>query len=615
MTSSSSGHSSDERWYDFMDQPPSTDNSPPPLPTRIGSKSSAFQKVPQGHRKHSQPGDSSKRDSPHMPSSKSTESFPVFSNYATPPVNPQMRGYNGYESASSSDTVKSSSTIHITDTNNSTTTQHLHEEKRSSEARSTYLTDYELNNNRSSVESEKSREQVNVERDLSSQERDQQSHEREQFSQEYLQHERLSALKPANQPVIQQSVAQQPVIQQSSPPQIAIQQSVIQSTSIQQSVIQSVNHSVNLPSEQRQLTPSLSSFHLDGHTTDSSSTSERLGPITAVRSEDELSGASSHSPHRPRQGGRRNTTGTTTPSSTASTGSRGHSPRTINGLQLPEPAKKKVARSARNSANLASSTLQEDLMKLISPDYDDTTNKGQSTVQDSPLSKLPKKTLSELSLMKSRSRENIARLEDTVSAEVSFHMARPATVISNASTTSSPAADKNLSSLSTTSANDSRNSPHVSSVNIKAKVSPTVSKAPVKVSGASESGASLPLSDGKGPASDMDWTSLVDTATKAIYSSPDNSPVPHENSSSSSNDTHVQSVKLTGAKEEEVRALLERVASLEEELQGEKKGKVELEHQVQQLKEENVRLQEESQTAAQQLRRFTEWFFQTIDKS
>lgn len=254
-------------------------------------------------------------------------------------------------------------------------------------------------------------------------------------------------------------------------------------------------------------------------------------------------------------------------------------------------------------------------MKLISPDYDDTTNKGQSTVQDSPLSKLPKKTLSELSLMKSRSRENIARLEDNVSAEVSFHMARPATVISNASTTSSPAADKNLSSLSTTSANDSRNSPHVSSVNIKAKVSPTVSKAPVKVSGASESGASLPLSDGKGPASDMDWTSLVDTATKAIYSSPDNSPVPHENSSSSTNDTHVQSVKLTGAKEEEVRALLERVASLEEELQGEKKGKVELEHQVEQLKEENVRLQEESQTAAQQLRRFTEWFFQTIDKS
>ena len=42
---------------------------------------------------------------------------------------------------------------------------------------------------------------------------------------------------------------------------------------------------------------------------------------------------------------------------------------------------------------------------------------------------------------------------------------------------------------------------------------------------------------------------------------------------------------------------------------------IQLLSQVDQLKEENVRLQEESQTAAQQLRRFTEWFFQTIDKS
>jgi hypothetical protein len=50
------------------------------------------------------------------------------------------------------------------------------------------------------------------------------------------------------------------------------------------------------------------------------------------------------------------------------------------------------------------------------------------------------------------------------------------------------------------------------------------------------------------------------------------------------------------------------VSSLEAELVGERR-------QVEQLREENIRLQEESQTAAQQLRRFTEWFFQTIDKS
>ena len=36
--------------------------------------------------------------------------------------------------------------------------------------------------------------------------------------------------------------------------------------------------------------------------------------------------------------------------------------------------------------------------------------------------------------------------------------------------------------------------------------------------------------------------------------------------------------------------------------------------QVQRLRNDNVRLQEESQTAAAQLRRFTEWFFNTIDQ-
>ena len=36
----------EERWYDFMEQPgpPEEHSSPPPLPTRIGSKASAFHK-------------------------------------------------------------------------------------------------------------------------------------------------------------------------------------------------------------------------------------------------------------------------------------------------------------------------------------------------------------------------------------------------------------------------------------------------------------------------------------------------------------------------------------------------------------------------------------------
>merc|ERR1719461_2119715 len=81
-------------------------------------------------------------------------------------------------------------------------------------------------------------------------------------------------------------------------------------------------------------------------------------------------------------------------------------------------------------------------MKLIGPDLEDS---PPTNVQDSPLSKLPKKTLSELSLMKSRSRENIARLEDNVSAEVSYHMARPATVVSNNSNNSNISNNSNNS--------------------------------------------------------------------------------------------------------------------------------------------------------------------------
>lgn len=39
-----------------------------------------------------------------------------------------------------------------------------------------------------------------------------------------------------------------------------------------------------------------------------------------------------------------------------------------------------------------------------------------------------------------------------------------------------------------------------------------------------------------------------------------------------------------------------------------------LEDEVRRLREENRRLQDESQAAAHQLRRFTEWFFQTIER-
>lgn len=41
MTSSSSGHSSDDRWYELLEPPPDIRDSPPPLPARL----SAFQPI------------------------------------------------------------------------------------------------------------------------------------------------------------------------------------------------------------------------------------------------------------------------------------------------------------------------------------------------------------------------------------------------------------------------------------------------------------------------------------------------------------------------------------------------------------------------------------------
>ncbi|MEQ2235830.1 hypothetical protein ILYODFUR_006205, partial [Ilyodon furcidens] len=53
---------------------------------------------------------------------------------------------------------------------------------------------------------------------------------------------------------------------------------------------------------------------------------------------------------------------------------------------------------------------------------------------------------------------------------------------------------------------------------------------------------------------------------------------------------------------------------LQQDLRKEKEDKAMLQEEVQHLRQDNMRLQEESQTAAAQLRKFTEWFFHAIDK-
>lgn len=60
--------------------------------------------------------------------------------------------------------------------------------------------------------------------------------------------------------------------------------------------------------------------------------------------------------------------------------------------------------------------------------------------------------------------------------------------------------------------------------------------------------------------------------------------------------------------------LQNQVSQLEDRISKETRRRKSLEHAVRRLSEENRRLQDESQAAVQQLRRFTEWFFQTIDR-
>ncbi|KAK3092263.1 hypothetical protein FSP39_000466 [Pinctada imbricata] len=143
----------------------------------------------------------------------------------------------------------------------------------------------------------------------------------------------------------------------------------------------------------------------------------------------------------------------------------------------------------------------------------------------------------------------------------------------------------------------------------------------------------------------LDWSNLVNVATKAIEST-DSSPTKSQTSSTSVSSV-TRDVKKTPAPQQPVTSkdqktslqtatnyssaapvwrsvaanpqqriqeLETKVEQLERELDQEQKENASLEAEVQELRAENVRLQEESQTAAAQLRKFTEWFFQTIDR-
>ncbi|XP_076239000.1 signal-induced proliferation-associated 1-like protein 2 [Calliopsis andreniformis] len=305
---------------------------------------------------------------------------------------------------------------------------------------------------------------------------------------------------------------------------------------------------------------------------------------TTLPSEDELSnGSGSVSPRLRRANKHR--AGNLTPSSGSS---RNQSPR-------PKPG---VRNSHRNSANLTSSTLQEDLMKLINPDY--IADDGQITNNNVPVNALitnqnaNKINNNMLEIQnRCRSRENLCGTSaNTLSvlpsngqengnngSEVILTMARPATVISNASTASSPAPSENKLSK-------------------EERLSPRVTKPPHSISKVSSNLTSIKDAKNHND-TDVDcWQNHhMDSRLKQHPQDwPDERLIEGCNpmtNSVSDLQTHLSTLELRVARET--------------------RRRLSLEDEVRRLRDENRRLQDESHAAAQQLRRFTEWFFQTID--
>lgn len=163
----------------------------------------------------------------------------------------------------------------------------------------------------------------------------------------------------------------------------------------------------------------------DTHSTNSS-ISDRMN-FVGVGSEDDLSTGSGGGNSSPKSTRRLNKQHLPTGNSNYST-SRNQSPRSINGEAKLRPGVT-VRSSNRNSANLSSNNaFQEELLRLINPDNIEAGTGGESKLSKDHCKAHSKENLNNTLLVHKGSQP----------PEVILTMARPATVISNASTASSP---------------------------------------------------------------------------------------------------------------------------------------------------------------------------------
>ncbi|CAH0561452.1 unnamed protein product [Brassicogethes aeneus] len=276
---------------------------------------------------------------------------------------------------------------------------------------------------------------------------------------------------------------------------------------------------------------------------DSRSTSSSISDrINLIGSEDDLSAGSGNCSPKTRRNKHIN----------ANYSSRNQSPRSLNGEAKLRPGV--TSRSSnRNSANI-SNAFQEELLRLIDPD----------NIEPQQQQEVKKET-------KTHSRENLnnALSVHKGNPEVILTMARPATVISNASTTSSP--------LQNEFKND-------------------VLKGKVQLAFAEE----FPLPQ------EGDWPSLVDTATRAMMTV--------SNDAERWEDEGRVDASLASSSSAGIPELQSHVAELETKVSHEQRRRISLENEVRRLNEENAKLRDQAQAAVHQLRKFTEWFFKNVKR-
>ncbi|KPP77365.1 signal-induced proliferation-associated 1-like protein 2-like [Scleropages formosus] len=128
----------------------------------------------------------------------------------------------------------------------------------------------------------------------------------------------------------------------------------------------------------------------------------------------------------------------------------------------------------------------------------------------------------------------------------------------------------------------------------------------------------MPLPD---PASGLDWSHLVDAARafedQRVASFCSLTDMEQPQGLDISQELSRQGTTLEqgeGSLTGKVNQLEVILRQLQYDLRKEKEDKALLQVQVQHLRQDNLRLHEESQTAAAQLRKFTEWFFHSVDK-